>query len=109
MARGYGHRKLYPYVTKKQAQLAPGMTKFVKDNKKELEKQGNQVLSAPGQMTKSQSKKPLSRPWGNTQSKGTSSRRVSKYLDTNGGSRGRAKKILTQAHAVSFGQDPRTK
>lgn len=109
MARGYGHRKLYPYVTKKQAKLAPGMVGFVKKNRDELTDQGNKVLSAPGQMTRNQAKKPLREPWRKTQNTGTSSRRVSKYLDAHGGSRGRATKILTQAHAVSFGADPRSK
>ena len=107
--RGYGHRKLYPYVTKKQAKLAPGMPKFIQSNKAELTDQGNRVLSQPGEMKKTQSKPPLSGPWGRAQSKGTNTRKVTKYIDSNGGSRGRARKILIGAHAVKFGADPKTK
>lgn len=109
MARGYGHRKLYPYVTKKQQDLAPGMKNFVDNNKAELTKQGNTVLNAPGKMAKTQSKPPLSKPWGSVQSKGTKAKKVSGYIDNHGGSRGRAKKILTDAHSVSFGADPKSK
>ncbi len=108
MARGYGHRKLYPYVTKKQLNIAPGIKGFVDRNKVDLTHQGNTVLNAPGDMTKDQSKGGLRTKWGRTQSNGTSSRKVAKYIDSNGGSRGRAKKILTAAHAVKFGADPKS-
>lgn len=107
--RGYGHRKLYPYVRAKQMKLAPGMKKFVADNKKELTHQGNQVLSEPGEMAKGQSKKPLTAKWGKAQSKGTSGNRVTRYIESHGGSRGRARKILAAQHTVSFGADPKSR
>lgn len=109
MARGYGHRKLYPYVTKKQQKLAPGMPKFINSNRDELTDQGNRVLNAPGQMAKTQAKGKLATKWGRVQSNGTAARKVAKYIDTNGGSRGRARKILVAQHAVSFGADPKNK
>lgn len=109
MARGYGHRKFYPYVTKKQLAIAPGMKAFVDNNKAELTSQGNKVLNAPGKMQRSQATPPLDKPWSKTESKAKTARKISKYVDQHGGSRGKAKKVIAAAHAVSFGADPKTK
>lgn len=103
-------RKLYPYT--RAEQRGTPVEKFVARNTKGLESEGNRpgALNAAGRLSKNAIKdKVFRKKWSALQSRGTNGRAVTRYLKKNGGSRGRARKILIGRHEVSFGADPKSR